>query len=288
MSVARSAASGQARAQHVLSDAKQRTVGRRRGKGTGVLSCAASDVLLAETAAFLLAAGLSRRKLAAELRAQARRVAAGERLQRPRAESAIKHGHESRVEIAGVLHDWHRQRRYTDRKTGDPAPLRASILRKLIGKRFPKRKITSALLWMQANGVVSRGQDGLFLPSMGRQIVLKSRRMQALERTAALMPQYLRVSLRNARASDPRDRDVDRDARVFFLPAKYVRLWRAVALERTRAFLEGLDNWLEDHARADETGMTVEAAIHSYCYTGEPRSVQVGRTNIARLEGRTK
>ena len=254
----------------------------------GILSCAASDVLLAEIAAFLLSAGLPRKKLAADLRNQARRVAAGERLHRPRAASAIKHGHESRVEIAGVLHDWHRERQFTNRKTGDPAPLRAAVLRELIGRRFPRRKISRALVWMEANDVVARRGDGLFVPSMGRQIVLKSRRIQALERTAALMPQYLRVTLRNARTSEPRDRDVDRDARVFFLPAKYVRLWRSVALERTKAFLEGMDNWLEDHSSPNESGQTVEAAIHSYCFTGEPRSALAGRTNIARLEHKAK
>ena len=261
-------------------------VGARGSRGDGLLSFATLDVLLGETTAFLLAAGLPRNRLVAELRTQARRVATGGRLQRPRTAKVIKEGHENLVEIAGVVHDWHRERRYTDNKSGDPVPLRPEVLRRLIGRRFPRMKIASTLLWMQANGVVTRRRDGLFVPSMGRQVVLRSRRMRVMERTAALIPQYLRMSLRNARATDPRERDVDRDARVFFLPEKYVRLWRAVALERTKAFLEGLDNWLEDHTRPEDTGPTVEAAVHSYCYTGEPRSVKYGNTNIGRLEGR--
>jgi hypothetical protein len=260
-------------------------VGNLGSIGSGLLSHAALDVLLGETTAFLLAAGLSREKLVKELRTQARRVASGARLHRPRAERVIREGHESLVEIAGVVHDWHRQRRYTD-KNGDPLPLRSPILRRLIARRFPPKKVASALLWMQANGVVTRRRDGLFVPSMGRQVVLRGRRKRAVERTAALVPQYLRIALRNARTPDTRDRDVDRDARVFFLPQKYVRLWRAVALERTRSFLEGLDNWLEDHTQPTDCGPTVEAAVHSYCYTGEPRSVKHGSTNIARLEGR--
>src|SRR5256885_4145508 len=285
MSVVRSAAKCRTGERYVLRGATMRPVGARSVRGNGFLSLATLDVLLGETTAFLLAAGLPRKKLVAELRTQARRVAAGDRLQRPRAAKVIKEGHENLVEIAGVVHDWHRERRYTDNKSGDPVPLRPSVLRKLIGRRFPGAKITSTLLWMEANGVINRRRDGLFVPSMGRQVVLKSRRMRVMERTAALVPQYLRVSLRNARAPDPRERDVDRDARVFFLPEKYVRLWRAVALERTKAFLEGLDNWLEDHTRPDYTGPTVEAAVHSYCYTGEPRSAKRGRTNIGRLEG---
>src|SRR6267143_2759083 len=286
MSVVRSAAKRRTGERRVLRGAPKRPVGGRSARANGVLSPATLDVLLGEPATFLLAARPPRKRLVAELRRQARRVAAGRRLQRPRAAKVIKEGHENLVEIAGVVHDWHRQRRYTDNTSGDPVPLRASVLWKLIGRRFPRVKIASTILWMQANGVVTRRRDGLFVPSMGRQVVLKSRRMRAMERTAALVPQYLRMALRNARASDPRERDVDRDARVFFLPEKYVRLWRAVALERTKAFLEGLDNWLEDHTRPDDTGPTVEAAVHSYCYTGEPRSVKYGSTNIGRLEGR--
>jgi hypothetical protein len=286
MSVARSAAKRRIRKRHSSRGATMLPVGARRSRGNGLLSFATLDVLLGETTAFLLAAGLPRNRLVAQLRTQAQRVAAGSRLQRPRTARVIKEGHENLVEIAGVVHDWHRERRYTDNQSGDPVPLRPAVLRRLIGRRFPRMKIASTLLWMQANGVVTRRRDGLFVPSMGRQVVLKSRRMRVMERTAALVPQYLRVSLRNARASDPRERDVDRDARVFFLPEKYVRLWRAVALERTKAFLEGLDNWLEDHTRPEDTGPTVEAAVHSYCYTGEPRSVKYGNTNIGRLEGR--
>jgi hypothetical protein len=286
MSVLRSAAKRRIPNRHLSRGATMLPVGARRSRENGLLSFATLDVLLGETTAFLLAAGLPRNRLVAELRTQARRVAAGGRLQRPRTAKVIKEGHENLVEIAGVVHDWHRERRYTDNKSGDPVPLRPAVLRRLIGRRFPRMKIASTLLWMQANGVVTQRRDGLFVPSMGRQVVLKSRRMRVMERTAALIPQYLRVSLRNARASDPRERDVDRDARVFFLPEKYVRLWRAVALERTKAFLEGLDNWLEDHTRPEDTGPTVEAAVHSYCYTGEPRSVKYGNTNIGRLEGR--
>jgi hypothetical protein len=284
MRIARSAYKGQATGPHRPQDAIAHI--RARGSESAFLSHAALDALLAETAAFLLAAGLPRAKLAAELRKQAKRVAGGYSLQGSLGAKVIKEGHENLVEIAGVIHDWHRQRRHIDKKTGEPRPLRNVTLRKLIGQRFPRAKVTSALTWMRTNGVVTRRTDGLFVPSMGRQVVFKGQRIQAMERAAALVPQYLSVALRNARTTDPRDRDVDRDARVFFLPHKYVRLWRAVALERTQSFLEGLDNWLEDHTQPDARGPTVEAAVHSYCYTGEPRSAKRARTNIGRLEWR--
>jgi hypothetical protein len=104
------------------------------------------------------------------------------------------------------------------------------------------------------------------------------------ERAAALVPQYLRISLRNADTVNPHARDIDRDARVFFLPEKWLGLWRVVARERTEAFLEGVDNWLEDHSRPDGSGRVREVALHCYGFTGEPRLLKLsGTTNGGRV-----
>jgi hypothetical protein len=256
-----------------------------RPKGSGLISRAALDILLSETITFVLAAGLPRRILASELRKEARRLGSGGRLRRSRAAKVIKEGHENLVEIAGVVHDWHRQSAYIDRRSGEPRALRVAQLRKLIGKRFPREKILAALHWMEANGIIRQQRKGQFAVSVGRHVVLRAHRAAAMERAAALVPQYLRISLRNADTSNPHSRDIDRDARVFFLPNKWVGLWRAVARERAEAFLEGMDNWLEDHTRPDDSGPVREVAIHCYGYTGEPRSPKPGGTNIGRLEG---
>jgi len=250
-----------------------------------ILSRAALDFLLGETIRFLLAAGLPRKSLATELRKEAGRIGAGDRLRPSRAAKIIREGRENLVEIAGVIHDWHRQHLFTHPKSGEPRALTASELRKLIGKRFPREKIATTLRWMEANGIIRRRKDQLFVVSMGRQVLLKGQRRLAMERAAALVPQYLQISLRNAGTSNPRSRDIDRDARVYFLPEKWVGLWREVARERTQAFLEGVDNWLEDHTRPDDSGPVREVAIHCYGYTGEPRSPKPGGTNIGRLEG---
>jgi hypothetical protein len=249
------------------------------------LSRAALDFLLSETVAFLLAAGLSRKSLATELRREANRIGAGARLRRPRAARVVKEGHENLVEIAGVIHDWHRQRTYTDSRSGEPRALRAPELRKLVGTRFPHKRIAAAVQWMHANEIIRRREDGRYVIAMGRHVLLRDQRKLAMERAAALVPQYLRVSLRNADTRDSSSRDIDRDARVFFLPEKWVGLWRNVARERTQAFLEGLDNWLEDHTRPGDSGPVREVALHCYGYTGEPRSPRAGDTNIGRLEG---
>ena len=265
--------------------AEQRMTNPQRRMQKSPPSRVALDFLLSETVAFLLAAGLSRKSLATELRREASRIGAGARLRRPRAAKLIKEEHENLVEIAGVIHDWHRQRAYTDCTSGDPRALRVPELRKLIGTRFPHKRIAAAVQWMRANEIISRREDGRFVVAMGRHVLLRDQRKLAMERAAALVPQYLRISLRNADTRNPSSRDIDRDARVFFLPEKWVALWRNVARERTQAFLEGVDNWLEDHTRPEDSGPVREVAIHCYGYTGEPRSPRPGDTNIARLDG---
>ena len=247
---------------------------RRYGQPKTKLSRAALDVLLSETIAFLLAAGLTRRSVASELRKEARKLGAGVRLLRSRASRQVRQGHQNLGEIAGVVHDWHRQAACTNRRTGEPRTLRSAELRALIGKRLPPERVAAAFSWMRMNGIIQQCKDGRFALSMGRQVVLRGRTL-AMERIAALVPQYLRISLRNVDTVEPHARDIDRDARVFFLPEKWVALWRTVARERTEAFLEGVDNWLEDHTRPEDSGPVREVALHCYGFTGEPRSVMV-------------
>jgi hypothetical protein len=250
----------------------QRAKSRHRTSKTPRLPAhVALDVLLSETISFLIAAGVPRRSVASELRREARRLGASGAVLRGRATKAIKRGHESLGEIAGVVHDWHRHAAYTDPRNGEPRPLRARDLRALLSKRLPPERVAPAMRWMELNGIVRR-RYGRFELSIGRQILLKGRR-PAMERAAALVPQYLTIALRNADTANPHTRDIDRDARVFFLPEKWVGLWRAIARERTEAFLEGVDNWLEDHTRLHDSGPVREVAIHCYAFTGEPRSV---------------
>lgn len=255
----------------------------RISKTTRLPSRAALDVLLSETISFLLAAGLPRQSVAAELRREARRLGANGRLVRRRATRVVKRGHESLGEIAGVVHDWHRQAAYTNRRDGEPRALHPTELRALVSKRLSHARIAGAMRWMELNAIVRRRKDGRFELSMGRQIVLKGRRL-AMERAAALVPQYLRVSLRNADTPNPHTRDIDRDARVFFLPEKWVGLWRVIARERTEALLEGIDNWLEDHTRSDDSGPVREVALHCYAFTGEPRPVTSATVNERRTQ----
>jgi hypothetical protein len=246
----------------------------------------ALHLLLSKTIEFLLSTGESPEHIALELEGQAERINGRLSLWSAKDAKQIQDGRERYVEVAGVIHDWHREPAYTN-QDGDPLQLTERSLRTLVSKRFSKQKIAVAVRWMYEDGLIRKTTRGKIALIGGRQVVYimkRRRRAVVLERAAALIPQYLRTALRNADTQDLQSRDIDRDARVFFLPQKYVPLWRAVARERTQVFLEGIDNWLEDHARRDDPGPVREVAVHCYAYTGESRSHKGARTNRRRLK----
>jgi hypothetical protein len=194
----------------------------------------------------------------------------------------LQDGRERYSEVAGVVHDWHRESAYTDHE-GEPRRLTQKSLRTLIGKRFPRAEIAETVRWMFKNGIVRKTTRGKIALVARRQFIYmmkEGRRAEVFQRAAALIPQYLRTTLRNADTQDPYFRDIDRDARVLYLPEKFVSLWREVARERAQAFLEGVDNWLEDHTQRDAVGPVREVAMHCYAYTGDRRLPKAVRTNV--------
>jgi hypothetical protein len=122
---------------------------------------------------------------------------------------------------------------------------------------------------MEDNGVVELRADGTYALAGGRPVIIRRSRALALERVASLAAQLLQTGMKNSRIEDIGARDVDRIAKIYHLPAKYISLWREVSRERTESYLEGLDNWLEDHNDPDFDGLTVEASVHAYSYVGE-------------------
>lgn len=251
---------------------------------SGASDNVALHVLLSKTIEFLLSTGESPEHIALELEGQVERVNGREPTWRVRDAKHIRDAHMRRVEICGVVHDWHREPAYTNRD-GDPLQLTQRSLRSLVSKRFPRQKISAAVRWMFENDVIRKTNRGKIALVGGRTVVYSrdGRRGVVLNRAAALVPQYLRTALRNADTQDLFSRDVDRDARVFFLPEKYVPLWREIARERARAFLEGVDNWLEDHACRDDLGPVREVAMHCYAYTGDSRLCETASTTTRRL-----
>jgi hypothetical protein len=227
-------------------------------------------LLLTETVAFLLSAGVKRHRLSSQLRDQARSIAKGQWIKTPRAAS-----YQRLTAVASVVHDWRRDRRYTDKETGEPIALSEGTVRELIALRVPPREVDGTLASMQENGYVRVHPGGLLALATGRHVIIGFGlpRALAMERAAALAPQFLRTALRNARTADPGERDLDRIATVSHLPAKFVPLFREQVREKLLPILEFLDNWLEDHNAPGFEGQTVETSIHAHTYTGEPRTL---------------
>ncbi len=244
------------------------------------LSDLAIELLLNETLAFLLAAGVERNRLGENLRSKARLIARGRAIKPPHASN-----HHRLVVVGGVVYDWFRMRQYTDKKTGRPSPLSATELRRLIGKRFPKRSVGRVLAWMRKNGFIEVRSDGSFDLSVEQQVIIGQPRALALERTASLASQFLKTALRNARTLKRQDREVDREARVFYLPANYVPQFRAMCRHCVKDVLEFVDNWLEDRNAVDFTGQTVEASMHVYTHTSESRDMNFPKS-VRRHGGR--
>jgi hypothetical protein len=259
--------------------ADQPTTRRRRAPSHNP----ALHVLLSKTVEFLLGAGESPEHVTLELEGQAERVKGRLPLWRSKDAKHVVESRERFWEVGGVIHDWHREAAYTN-SDGEPRQLTLRSLRTLVGRRFPKHKVSATVRWMFEHEVVRRTNSGKIAPTGGRAVIPKE--ASALDRAAASVPQYLRTELRNASTQDQYFRDINRAARVFFLPEKFVPLWRSVARERAQAFLEGVDNWLEDHERRDDTGPVREVAMHCFAYTGDARLPKASRTHPRQLKAR--
>jgi hypothetical protein len=232
----------------------------------------ALQTLLRNTIDFVLAAGLSRAEALRELENQRQRLLKRDLATRSRteAEVGVQKQKAEHVEVSGVVHDWHRGEKYTDRR-GETQPLTENELAKLISKRFSPDRVETILSWMLNNKVIRRLKNRRFELVEGRSVLLRDsvRQSQAMARAAVIVPRYLQIVLRNAATDDLEAREVERDAGILVLPEKYVPLWRALVRERVQAFLESMDNWLEDHASADDAEPVREVSIHVHGYIGD-------------------
>lgn len=253
---------------------------RRRGRRmvgqskSGSPQKPAIHFLLSNTIEFLLGAGESPEQLARELEAQAKCVRGRSLLMHASDAKRFRDSREYRCELTGVVHDWHREAAYTN-QDGEPRQITEKALRALIGRRVPKRKVSASVRWMFENSVVCKTNRGMIALVGGRTVVTST---DFLDRATAYVAQYLQTELRNTDTPEPGSRDVNRAARVFNLPEKYVPLWRTVARERAQTFLEGVDNWLEDHARRNDAGPVREVAMHCFAYTEDSRGSKAGGT----------
>ena len=244
---------------------------KRDRKAEGWPPQVALDVLLTRTLSFLLDAGLPRKRLAEELREGADRIEAGGAVRKHQSAN-----YQMMVQVSGLVHDWCWGSACTDATTGAPRALWLDegncTLRELIAERFPHKKPEVVLSWMQENGVIARQLDGSFALTRHSVLIRDSQALE-MERIATLATQYLETGLYNLRTRDESCRNLDRTARVFDLPGKYVPQFRQMVQEQTQAFLETIDNWLESRNAPNSGEAGVEAGVHSYAYTSAHKSV---------------
>jgi hypothetical protein len=247
----------------------------------------ALEVLLSEIVLVLSRAGLNSKRLLSALRKSARSLRTNEVAQIDRRFAAVRGWYEQVVDMSEVVADWHRNAQYTDAK-GDPLPLRREALETLIAARCGVSRCSQIFASMRKNGIVQLNRR--------RQYELRSRRavlfdgpQLALVRAAVVVPEVLAVALQNGYASNPEQRDIHRTVRVRHLPRKYLSLWRQLIKERSEDFLEGLDNWLEDHNEPHAAEPTVTVAAHVCAYIGKrPRSAVPRRAARHRGSGAVK
>jgi len=156
-------------ARHVRrASARHSTPAANVGDRLATLSQMAIERLLTETSGVLLSADVERNRLAGQLRDYARRIEAGRRMK-----PSLAASQRLSVTVSGVVHDWHRNRRYSDWDSGDPVPLPLQLRRDLIGGRLPRHKIDPTLAWMEGDGYVDAQPDGRFALAVGRHVIDK-------------------------------------------------------------------------------------------------------------------
>jgi hypothetical protein len=222
--------------------------------------------MLPKILSFLLENGCSRADLVEALRDQAACLEAGRAPQAPEVSA-----YNIWLRVSGVVYEWCSDASFTQ-SDGKPIALKLDggerSLQSLIRRRFRDDKVEDVVAWMITNGVVYQDSDGMFVLREGSLLIADSESL-ALVRLLTLSGQYLATALNNLRLKDRSQRTVDRTARVFYLPKKFLPQFHAMVTELTQSYLDSIDDWLEGRNAPRTNEETVEAGVHSYAYSGE-------------------
>ena len=227
-------------------------------------SVLALELLLSETVAFLLKAGVPRDRLRTLLQTHVSTVA-DERCKRLDARlDVVYHRYQQVVDMSGIVAAWHRESKYTG-PNGQPKALAELVLRGLIAERVGRANEPETFEALCVNKIVRLNKQGNYVLRSARTLLFSDSE-SALVRAAVLVQRFLAVA--HEIVSEPRAnrRDINRAVHVRHLPEKYLPLWRQLVEERTQLFLEGLDNWLEDHNEPNSDESTVAVGAHIYTY----------------------
>jgi hypothetical protein len=236
----------------------------------------ALEVLLNEILLVLANAGLDTTCLLATLQKSVQRLQTCKVLRVDRRSFVVRGWYEQAVDMSEVVAEWHRNAQYTG-ADGEPMPLKREALERLVSTRCGSERFSETLASLRRNRIVCVNKKNLY-ELRSRRAVLFDGPQLALVRAAVVVPEVLAVALQNGYAVSPEQRDIHRTVRVRHLPRKFLPLWRQLVKERSQDFLEGLDNWLEDHNELHAAEPTVTVAAHICAYTGaRPRPAARGR-----------
>jgi hypothetical protein len=231
-------------------------------KGPNHRSTVALELLLDETVCFLLRAGLPRKHLLKLLRQNSVRLRKRDRPKSRRQVERVRGWYQDTREVAAnVVADWHRESQYSD-ASGEPKPLSEAAVKELISARCGAKNCLKTLTSLRANSIIQRNERGLYVLGTSMRAALFGARELVLLRTAVVVPEILTAALKNSRVALSKNRELNRTVRVRHLPKKYLPLWHQLIRERTQPFLEGLDNWLEDHNEPDSLEPTISVGLH--------------------------
>jgi len=241
-----------------------------------------TEILLRGVVGGILEAGLSRERVASELRKWAKRVESGESVRPLRSEDMLKIR-----KVGEVVRDWACEPSFTSPINGQPRALRLDsgegTLRELIERRFPSKEVERVVDWMERRGVILPQDDGAYvLKRPGNLLMIESD--AGVERAATLVVQQLRAGLSNLRAQNHAAKNVERVAHVGNLPVKYLAEFRALTKEQGQNVLEVVDSWLTRRNAPGSREPTVEAGMHVYGYNG---SYEEGGVKNCRWRGAT-
>jgi hypothetical protein len=243
---------------------EKKMIKSRRGvgaKSSNHRSTVALELLLNETVCFLLRAGLPRQHLLKLLQQNSARIRSRDRKPHGQVERVRGWYQDTREVAANVVADWHRESQYSD-ASGEPRPLSEVAVKELISARCGAQNCLKTLASLCTNGIIHRNEQGLYTLGTSVRAALFSARELVLLRAAVVVPEILTAALKNSRVALSANRELNRTVRVRHLPKKYLPLWHQLIRERTQAFLEGLDNWLEDHNKPDSLEPTVSVGLH--------------------------
>ena len=229
-----------------------------------------TDILLNATVAFMLEFA-QREAVAKALHDLGKRVLAGDTIRPVRSTDV-----DIMAKVTRLVYDWVHDPSTTAGDPAKPKPLwlidGTPTLTDLIRRHLPDESVESVLRWMQWAKVITHCSDGSYILTRQTNLVLVGPDITlAVDRFATNVTRLFWSGLRNLKsAADQSSRNLDREARVTHLPARYAPAFLAFAKDNAQVLLSIIDNYLESRDDPATSEATLEAGMHVYTWLGSP------------------